>query len=104
MEGIGATTAPARTLDTMNQTAALQGDALFALIDRAHELLNDYHENHSSSISRQDRIAAAVELLGQQNFAPATVQELERVHDFWLYLEQPETANTLLQDLLSNIS
>ena len=97
MEGIGATTAPARTLYTMNQTAALQGDALFALIDRAHELLNDYHENHSSSISRQDRIAAAVELLGQQNFAPATVQELERVHDFWLYLEQPETANTLLQ-------
>lgn len=81
----------------MNQTAVLQGDALYALLDQAHELLNDYHDDHSSSISRQDRIAAAVELMGQQNFAPTTVQELERVHDFWLYLEQPEAANALLQ-------
>lgn len=89
--------ASARTLYTMNQTAALQGDALFALIDQAHELLNDSHEDHSSAISQQDRIAAAVELMGQQNFVPATVQELERVHDFWLFLEQAETANTLLQ-------
>lgn len=81
----------------MNQTAALQGEAIYALLDQAHELLNDYNDDKPGSISRQDRIAAAVELMGQQNFAPATVQELERVHDFWLYLDQPEAANTLLQ-------
>lgn len=81
----------------MNQTAALQGDAIYALLDQAHELLNDYNDDKPGSISRQDRIAAAVELMGQQNFAPATVQELERVHDFWLYLDQPEAANSLLQ-------
>ena len=81
----------------MNQTAALQGDAIYALLDQAHELLNDYNDDKPGSISRQDRIAAAVELMGQQNFAPATVQELERVHDFWLYLDQPEAANKLLQ-------
>ena len=79
----------------MNQTAALQGDAIYALLDQAHELLNDYNDDKPGSISRQDRIAAAVELMGQQNFAPATVQELERVHDFWLYLDQPEAANKL---------
>ena len=81
----------------MNQTAALQGDAIYALLDQAHELLNDYNDDKPGSISRQERIAAAVELMGQQNFAPATVQELERVHDFWLYLDQPEAANKLLQ-------
>jgi hypothetical protein len=63
----------------MNQTAALQGDAIYALLDQAHELLNDYNDDKPGSISRRDRIAAAVELMGQQNFAPATVQELERV-------------------------
>lgn len=54
MEGIGAVTAPAQTPDTMNQTAALQGDALCALIDQAHELLHDHHDD-SSTISRQER-------------------------------------------------
>ena len=84
-------------LDTMNQTAALQGDALYALLDQAQELLNNYDEDDSTHISREERVAAATELMGQQSFAPANVLELERVHDFWLFLEQPQAANALLQ-------
>ena len=39
-----------------------------------------------------------MELLSQQRFAPATVGELERLHDLWLDLERPETANALLRE------
>lgn len=83
----------------MNQTsnaAALQGDALHAFIDQAHELLNDYDEDQST-INREERMAAAAELMEQQNFAPASVNDLERVHDFWLMLDKPEIANRFLQ-------
>lgn len=83
-------------LDTMNQTAALQGDALYALLDRAQELLNDYDDD-SAAISREERMAAAAELLEQQTFAPASVTELERLHDFLDYLGHHESANRLLQ-------
>lgn len=81
----------------MNQTAALQGDALYIFLDQAQELLNDYHDEQPSNISREDRIAAAVELMEQQTFAPTSALELERLHDFWLALGKPESANHLLQ-------
>ena len=82
----------------MNQTAALQGDALHAFLDQAQELvLNDEHDEQTHAISREDRIAASVELMEQQSFAPATALELERLHDVWLLLNRPETANALLQ-------
>jgi hypothetical protein len=81
----------------MNQTADLQGDALHAFLDQAHELLHDEDDEQPSAISREDRVAAAVELMEQQSFAPATAYELERLHDFWLLLESPGTANALLQ-------
>ncbi|CAM4181739.1 Tetratricopeptide repeat protein [Comamonas aquatilis] len=83
----------------MNQpsnAAVLQGDALHAFIDQAHELLNDYDEDQSA-INREDRMAAAAELMEQQSFAPANVNDLERVHDFWLMLDKPEIANRFLQ-------
>lgn len=75
--------------------AALQGDALHAFLEQTHELLNaaDAH----TSITQQDRLAAATELMSQQSFAPRSVLELERVHDFWLLLNQPERANQFLQ-------
>ncbi|MDR2325253.1 MAG: hypothetical protein LBE51_07620 [Acidovorax sp.] len=76
------------------QASALQGDALHAFLEQAHELL---HDESSTTIAHADRIAAVVELMAQQSFAPTTVTELERVHDFWLMLEQPATANAFLQ-------
>ena len=86
-------------LDTMNQTAALQGDALHAFLDQAQELvLNNYDDDgKASAISHEDRVAASVELMEQQSFAPATALELERLHDVWLLLNKPETANAVLQ-------
>lgn len=75
--------------------AALQGDALHAFLDQAHELLSD--DDSSTTIAHADRVAAAAELMAQQNFAPGNVAELERVHDFWLLLDQPATANAFLQ-------
>ena len=86
---------------TAASSAALQGDALHAFLDETQELLNDYdHDNNQPSqavINHEDRVAAAVELMEQQSFAPATVTELERVHDFWLMLQRPEAANAVLQ-------
>lgn len=75
--------------------ATLQGDALHAFIEQAYELLHA-HNDHAA-ISPEERKAAAVELMEQQNFAPASVPELERLHDFWLMLDRPDTANALLQ-------
>ena len=83
----------------MNQTAALQGDALHAFLDQAQELvLNDHDDDgQTSAISHEERVAASVELMEQQSFAPATALELERLHDVWLLLNRPKTANALLQ-------
>lgn len=75
--------------------AALQGDALHAFLDQAHELLSD--DSDSTAIAHTDRVAAAAELMAQQAFAPRSVNELERVHDFWLLLDQPAAANAFLQ-------
>ena len=86
----------------MNQTAALQGDALYALLDRAQELLNDYDDD-SATISREERMAAAAELLEQQTFAPASVTELERLHDFLDYLGHHESASRLLQTHMERV-
>lgn len=81
----------------MNHTAALQGEALYALLEQARDLLNDYDEDRQAAIRPHERIAAVVELLHQQPLAPATADELEQLHDFWLKLEQPVTANATLQ-------
>jgi tetratricopeptide (TPR) repeat protein len=81
--------------------AALQGDALHAFLDQVQELLYGDDEqpagNGQGAINRQDRTAAAIELLEQQSFAPASVMELERLHDFWLMLDRPRQAHALLQ-------
>ncbi|GAB2462482.1 hypothetical protein GCM10027082_12430 [Comamonas humi] len=83
-------------MNSTRQAAALHGDALHAFLDQAHELLHD--DGHGSgAIDHRDRVAAAVELMQQQSFAPASVPELERLHDFWLLLDQPQAANALLQ-------
>ena len=77
---------------------ALHGEALHAFIDQAHELATgDEESGASAAIGPQERLAAAAELMGQQSFAPANVIELERVHDLWLLLDRPETANAFLQ-------
>ena len=81
----------------MNPTAALQGEALYALLEQARDLLHDYGENRHTTIQPQERMAAAAELLNQQPLAPASADELELLHDFWLKLEQPATANAALQ-------
>lgn len=82
-------------MNSPRDAAALQGDALHAFLNQAHELLSD--DDSSTSIAHADRVAAAVELMNQQRFAPTSVTELERVHDFWLLLDQPATANAFLQ-------
>jgi tetratricopeptide (TPR) repeat protein len=76
--------------------SALEGESLHAFMDQAHELL--HQEDGAAAIALADRQAAVMELLSQQRFAPATVGELERLHDLWLDLERPETANTLLRE------
>ena len=77
---------------------ALHGEALHAFIDQAHELATGDEESGApAAIGPQERLAAAAELMGQQSFAPANVIELERVHDLWLLLDRPETANAFLQ-------
>ena len=80
----------------MNQTAALQGDALYALLDQAKELVYDDNGPGDVAISREERMAAAAELLEQQTYAPASVDELERLHDFLAYLGRNQTASQLL--------
>ncbi|MCT9810263.1 hypothetical protein N0K08_06445 [Acidovorax sp. Be4] len=84
-------------MNSPRSTASLQGDALHAFLEQAHDLLNDDQDDTDSSISREDRMAAVIELMEQQTFAPANVTDLERLHDFWLFLDRPETANDLLQ-------
>ena len=76
--------------------AVLEGEALHAFMDQAHDLLQQ--EADASPIAPAERQAAVMELLSQQRFAPATVGELERLHDLWLDLERPETANALLRE------
>ncbi len=76
--------------------AVLEGEALHAFMDQAHDLLQQ--EDDASPIAPAERQAAVMELLSQQRFAPATVGELERLHDLWLDLERPETANALLRE------
>ena len=80
----------------MNPTAALQGEALYALLEQARDLLHDYGEDRHTTIQPQERMAAAAELLNQQPLAPANADELALLHDFWLKLEQPATANAAL--------
>lgn len=81
----------------MTPTDALQGEALYALLEQARDLLHDYGEDRHTTIHPQERMAAAAELLNQQPLAPASADELELLHDFWLKLEQPATANAALQ-------
>ncbi|WP_027016312.1 hypothetical protein [Comamonas composti] len=81
---------------TSSPAAPLHGDALHALIDQAQELLDEYSET-GASIEYGDRLAAVQELMQQQQFAPTSIMELERVHDFWLFLQRPQAANALLQ-------
>src|SRR5256885_10247984 len=89
-------------IDSMNTSqpatgqAVLEGEALHAFMDQAHDLLQQ--EDDASPIAPAERQAAVMELLSQQRFAPATVGELERLHDLWLDLERPETANALLRE------
>ena len=40
-------------LDTMNPTAALQGEALYALLEQARDLLHDYGEDRHTTIHPQ---------------------------------------------------
>lgn len=88
-------------MNSTRDAAALQGDALHAFLDQVQELLHGDDEqpagNGRSTINQQDRAAAAIELMEQQSFAPASVAELERLHDFWFMLNRPEQANALLQ-------
>src|SRR5256885_9577814 len=65
-------------------------------MDQAHDLLQQ--EDDASPIAPAERQAAVMELLSQQRFAPATVGELERLHDLWLDLERPEIVQTLQLD------
>lgn len=74
----------------------LEGEALHAFVDQAHELLQQ--DDEGSGIAAPERQAAVRELLAQQRFVPSTVGELERLHDLWLDLDQPETANALLRE------
>ncbi len=74
--------------------ATLEGEALHAFMDQAQELLL---QDAASEVAGPERQAALIELLGQQRFAPATVAEVERLHDLWLALERPEAANDLLR-------
>ncbi|HVR48577.1 MAG TPA: hypothetical protein VMS38_02475, partial [Pseudorhodoferax sp.] len=84
------------TSQPANAQAILEGEALHAFMDQAHDLLQQ--EDETSPIAPAERQAAVMELLSQQRFAPATVSELERLHDLWLDLERPETANALLRE------
>lgn len=85
---------------TLSQPApaspVLEGEALHAFVDQAHELLQQ--DDEGSGIAAPERQAAVRELLAQQRFVPSTVGELERLHDLWLDLDQPETANALLRE------
>ncbi|KEH09626.1 hypothetical protein GY14_11845 [Delftia tsuruhatensis] len=84
------------TSQPANAQAILEGEALHAFMDQAHDLLQQ--EDETSPIAPAERQAAVMELLSQQRVAPATVSELERLHDLWLDLERPETANALLRE------
>ena len=87
--------------------SALQGDALHAFLDETQELLHAHddseHRPGQTVIGLPERKAAAIELMEQQSFAPASVAELERIHDFWLLLDRPETANALLLRLRDSV-
>lgn len=78
-----------------NAPALLEGEALQAFMDQAQDLLQE--QDAASAVGRPERQAALLELLGQQRFAPASVGDVERLHDLWLALERPEAANAFLQ-------
>ena len=76
--------------------ALLEGEALQAFMDQAQDMLQA--QDAASEVAQPERQAALIELLGQQRFAPASVGDVERLHDLWLALEQPEAANALLRE------
>ena len=80
-----------------SSSSILHGDALHTFLDQAQTLLQHNENQSRDGISADDRRAAVIELMGQQQFQPTTYWELERLHDFWLLLGQPKTANELLQ-------
>ena len=78
-----------------------KGNIYKAVVTRVEPSLEacfvDYGEDRHTTIQPQERMAAAAELLNQQPLAPASADELELLHEFWLKLEQPATANAALQ-------
>lgn len=68
----------------------LQGDALLTLLHNAVNQL--FVEHHDARISHADRENAMAELLGQHQFAPQTLEELDCLHSAWMYAGQASMA------------
>jgi len=86
----------------MSQTthpAALQGEALTELLERARSLL----EIDEASISKTECQNAVAELLQQHPLAPATLRELRDLHALWLAVARPEMAHAALEQHRANV-